>query len=72
MQVRALLQKYQVIFSAHKNCCRDLGCTSLISHDIPLLDDTPARQRYRRIPPSDYEVVKTHINQLLETQVISE
>lgn len=69
VQVRALLQKYQVVFSAHEG---DLGCTRLISHDIPLLDDTPVRQRYRRIPPSDYEVVKTHINQLLETQVIRE
>lgn len=69
VQVRALLQKYQVVFSAHEG---DLGCTRLISHDIPLLDDVPVRQRYRRIPPSDYEVVKTHINQLLEAQVIRE
>lgn len=30
------------------------------------------RQRYRRIPPSEYELVKEHINQLLETQVIRE
>ncbi|KAL0153780.1 hypothetical protein M9458_050896, partial [Cirrhinus mrigala] len=29
-------------------------------------------QRFRRIPPSEYEVVKAHINQLLETQVIRE
>lgn len=43
-----------------------------MSHDIPLLDETPVKQRYRRIPPSDYEAVKTHINQLLQTQVIRE
>ncbi|KAL1247799.1 hypothetical protein QQF64_023175 [Cirrhinus molitorella] len=36
------------------------------SHGIPLLDSVPVRQWYRRIPPSEYEVVKTHINQLLE------
>lgn len=30
------------------------------------------RQHYRRIPPSDYEVVKEHINQLLAAQVIRE
>lgn len=29
-------------------------------------------QRYRRIPPSEYEAVKAHINQLLEAQVIRE
>lgn len=50
----------------------DLGCTNLISHDIPLLDDVPVRQRYRHIPPSEYEAVKAHINQLLESQVIRE
>lgn len=57
------------VFSAHKG---DLGCTTLLSHNIPLLDDTPVRQWYRQIPPSEYEVVKAHINQLLEAQVIRE
>lgn len=68
-RVRALLRKYQMVFSEHDG---DLGCTSLISHDIPLLDDVPVRQRHRRIPPSEYEVVRAHINQLLESQVIRE
>lgn len=68
-QARALLGRYQSVFSAHEG---DLGCTSLISHDIPLLDDVPVRQRYRRIPPSEYEVVKAHINTLLESKVIRE
>lgn len=68
-QVRSLLQRFTHVFSAHD---MDLGCTNLITHDIPLLDDIPIRQRYRRIPPSEYEVVKNHINQLLEAQVIRE
>lgn len=68
-KVRSLLTKYTSVFSAHDG---DLGCTNLIAHDIPLLDGVPVRQRYRRIPPSDYEVVKEHINKLLETQVIRE
>lgn len=68
-QVRSLLKKYSSVFSAHDT---DLGCTNLISHDIPLLDDIPVRQRYRRIPPSEYEVVKEHINQLLGAKVIRE
>ncbi|XP_060719718.1 retrovirus-related Pol polyprotein from transposon 412 [Tachysurus vachellii] len=68
-RVRALLQTYQFVFAAHD---ADLGCTTLLSHDIPLLDNAPVRQRYRRIPPSEYEVVKAHINQLLEAQVIRE
>ena len=39
---------------------------------MAVLDDVPVWQRYRRIPPSEYEVVKDHINQLLGTQVIRE
>ncbi|KAK0131974.1 Retrovirus-related Pol polyprotein from transposon 17.6 [Merluccius polli] len=69
LEVRSLLLNYSSLFSTHDG---DLGCTNLLSHEIPLLDDTPVRQRYRRIPPSEYEVVKTHINQLLEAQVIRE
>lgn len=68
-QVRSLLQKYQSVFSTHEG---DLGCTNLIAHEIPLADDVPVRQHYRRIPPSEYEVVKAHINQLFEAQVIRE
>lgn len=44
VQVRMLLQNYQLVFSAHDG---DLGCTNLLSHDIPLLEDTQVRQRYR-------------------------
>lgn len=58
MEVRAVLQKYKTVFSQHEG---DLGCTNLISHEIPLLDNVPVRQRYRRIPPSEYEEVKMHI-----------
>ncbi|KAL2097674.1 hypothetical protein ACEWY4_006881 [Coilia grayii] len=68
-QVRDLLLRYSSVFAAHKG---DLGCTTLLSHDIPLLDQAPVRQRYRRIAPSDYEAVKTHINQLLQAKVIRE
>ncbi|KAL6463358.1 hypothetical protein MHYP_G00277490 [Metynnis hypsauchen] len=68
-KVRALLQEYRSVFAVHEG---DLGCTDLLAHEIPLLDEVPVRQRYRRIPPSDYDSVKAHINQLLEAQVIRE
>lgn len=67
--VRLLLHKYSSVFYSHDT---DLGCTTLMSHDIPLLDEIPVRQRYRHIPPSEYETVKAHINQLLEAQIIRE
>lgn len=69
VDARHLLRQYSSVFSAHVG---DLGCTELISHNIPLLDDVPVRQRYRRIPPSEYEEAKAHINQLLEAKVIKE
>lgn len=53
-KVRSLL-KHQFVFSAFEG---DLGCTNLIEHEIPLLDDVPVRQRFRRIPPSYYDSVK--------------
>lgn len=45
-EVRAVLQEYSSVFATHD---ADLGCTDLISHDIPLLDDVPVRQTYRHI-----------------------
>lgn len=68
-EARALLVQYGNIFSQGEG---DLGCTSLISHEIPLLDNVPVRQPYRRIPPSQYETVKAHIQQLLDSKVIRE
>ena len=68
-QVRSVLLQYSSVFAAHDG---DLGCTRLIAHEIPLVDNTLVRQRYRRLPPSEYEVVKSHIQQLLETQIIRE
>lgn len=67
--VRRLLTKYSDIFAKHDS---DLGCTNLIDHEIPLLDNTPVCQRHCRIPPSQFEEVKAHIRQLLDSQVIRE
>ncbi|XP_039528746.1 uncharacterized protein LOC120479938 [Pimephales promelas] len=68
-EVVRLLTRYSDVFAKHDG---DLGCTNLIEHQIPLIDETPVRQRYRRIPPSQFEAVKAHIRQLLDSQVIRE
>lgn len=67
--MRSLLRKYIPVFSAHDS---DFGCTDLISHDMSLVDKVPVRQHYRCISPSEYEVVKEHIHQMLAAQVIRE
>ncbi len=64
---KALLEKYSVVFSQSDG---DLGCTNLIEHEIPLLDNAPIRQRYRRLPPSQYDLVKAHIQDLVEQGVV--
>lgn len=68
-QAVTLLKKYQSIFAKDE---ADLGCTDLIQHEIPLVDDTPVRQPYRRLLPSQYDMVRTHIKQLLDSQVVRE
>lgn len=69
-RVRSLLDKFNSVFAAHD---RDMGCTNLLSHDRPLLDDVPVRQRDWRILPSpQYEAIKAHINMLLQSQIIPE
>lgn len=65
----ALLRKYHSLFAKDE---ADLGCTNLIKHEIPLLDETPVRQPYRRILPSQYNIVRAHIKQLLDSQIIRE
>ncbi|KAL0154049.1 hypothetical protein M9458_050649 [Cirrhinus mrigala] len=66
-QAQALLEKYANVFSHGDG---DLGCTDLLQHTIPLLDDAPLRQRYRRLPPSQYDLVKTHIQELVEQGIV--
>ncbi len=65
--VQLLLNEYSSVILLQQ---LRLGLYYLDFYDIPLIDDAPARQRYRRIPPSEYETVKAHINQLLEAQNI--
>lgn len=39
-QVRLLLLRFHTVFSEYEG---DLGCTRLLSHDIPLTDSVPVR-----------------------------
>ena len=64
---KGLLLNWHDIFSQHD---LDLGHTKLAKHRIDLIDETPFKQRHRRIPPTMYDEVKNHLQQLLETGVI--
>lgn len=65
----AVLMKHADVFAANDE---DLGYTDRVKHEIPLLDETPVSQPYRRIPPNQYKEVKEHISDLLRKGVIQE
>ena len=65
--VRKLLKEYQHLFALN---LKELGKTSLVQHDIQLSDETPLKERYRRIPPHQYEEVRKHLQEMLDIGAI--
>ena len=53
--VKKLLEEYQHLFALN---LKELGRTSLVQHKIKLSSDKPFKERYRRIPPHQYEEVQ--------------
>lgn len=48
----------------------DIGHVTTVKHRIEMTDNTPFRQRHRRIPPSMFKEVRDHIQQLLTAGII--
>lgn len=57
------------VFACHD---MDFGHTSKVKHHIKLKDETPFKQRPRPIHPQDFEAVRKHLQELLDTDVIRE
>ena len=66
-QLRQLLEEFSDILT---NDDMDVGRTDRVKHHIPLVDETPVVQPYRRIPPSQLGEVKQHLQELLEKDII--
>ena len=70
------LQQVTELFSRHANVFAksddDLGCTKAVQHRIRTTDDTPVVMPYRRIPPTQLEDVKEHLQKLLRNGCIVE
>ena len=47
-----------------------LGKTFAVNHSIILANQTPFKERYREIPPSQYGEVRKHLKEMLEVGVI--
>ena len=61
--VRKLLEEIQHLFALN---LKEIGKTSLVQHEIKLNDKTPFKERYRRIPPHQYEEVRKHLQEMLD------
>ena len=66
-QVRELFKEYGQLFALDD---LDLGHTSVVKHEIKLNDYTPFKERYRWIPPHQYEEVKKHLKEMSEIGAI--
>ncbi len=54
------------------SCMKFIFLYVYMGNEISAIYEVPVHQRYRCIPPSEYEAPKAHIHQLLEAQVIRE
>ncbi|KAL2077722.1 hypothetical protein ACEWY4_027226 [Coilia grayii] len=68
-QLRLLLTKWQHVFSTHDE---DYGCTNIVKHQIPTGDAPPIRERYRPVPPTLYQEVRTLLRGMLDGGIIRE
>ena len=61
------LEERAEVFATHE---WDLGMTSWAQHEINLTDETPFRERTRRVSPSDLRDLQAHIQELLDHNII--
>ena len=66
-RVKSVIEQYSFLFAMNS---LDLGRTDLVKHHIELKDYTPIKDRYRRIPPHQYEEVRKHLKEMLDIGAI--
>ena len=64
---KQLVLSYHDIFALDKN---ELGCTSIVEHEIHVIDSEPFKERFRRIPPPFLEEVCTSLRDMLDSGAI--
>ena len=58
----AAIEHYHHIFAVEH---LELGRTNLVKHEIKLTNYVPFKERYRRIPPHQYEELHKHLDEML-------
>ncbi|KAL6470581.1 hypothetical protein MHYP_G00217000 [Metynnis hypsauchen] len=66
-QLIEVIKQHSDVFSKHH---LDYGHTTVVKHEIPLVDPRPFRLPYRKIPPSQYQAVRKAITEMEEAGVI--
>ena len=67
LKAKKLIQKFHMVFSKND---LDLGKTDKVKYRIKVTDPIPFKERYRRIPPSQYDAVKKHLYEMLDLGAI--
>ena len=49
---------------------KDTGHTKRVQHEINMTNETPFKERHRRIPPGMFEEIREHLRQMLESGII--
>ena len=63
LEVKKFVSKFHMIFSKND---LDFGKTDKVKYKINVTDSTPFKERYRRIPPSKYEALRKHLQEILD------
>ena len=50
----------------------DVGLAKYVEHHIRMTEPKPFRERSRRLAPADIDLVRKHLQELLNTGIISE
>ena len=66
-KAKKVLEEYQDIFALKDS---ELGHTKLTKHEIKLVDHKPFKERYRRIPPQQFEEVRKHLEEMINIGAI--
>ena len=65
--VKQLLTEYNDIFALNS---MELGKTDIVKHTIKVTNPVPLKERYRRIPPHQFEEVRKHLKEMEEIGAI--
>ena len=66
-EVHDLMVEYQHLFTLND---LELGRTSKVKHEIKLSNPVPFKDRYRRIPPHEFDEVWGHLQDMLKVGAI--